>query len=383
MAAFFVGAVACIAGYLALAAPGAWIGGPPERRWTADALAVTRGSAQLGPYGLSVLAPDATGTVVISINQTGLRSADYPVIAWDAIDVPGGVEAALLWNAEYKASRVSTRVLTVEAGRIMPADVRGDRDWIGTIRGLALVLRGPFSQPILVRGAAAKPMNAREVLVDRAREWLSFEAWNGASITSITGGSSTQELPLPALVAAIVLVAALLYAAAARWIRRFVGPFRPVVLAAIVVLGWLVLDARWQWNLLRQVRTTYEQYAGKSWRDRHAAAEDGALFGFIEKARAKLPPPAEPAPRVFVAADVHYLRDRGAYHLYPYNVFFDPWQNTMPPASAFRAGDYLVVYQRKGVQYDPAQQRLRWDGGQPLAADLLLADSGAALFRIR
>jgi hypothetical protein len=366
-----------------LAASGPWIGGPPQRHWTAEVLAVTRGSAQLGAHGLSVVAPDATGTVVISINQTGFRSKDYPVIAWDAVDVPDGVEAALLWNTDFTASRVSTRALAIEAGRILPVDVAGDRNWIGTIRGIALVLRGSFAQPILVRGATAKPATLRQVLGDRVREWLAFEPWNGTSINTVTGGADAQELPLPALVAAIVLVAALLYVAVAHWAPGLAGAFRPTVVAAIVVLGWLVLDARWQWNLIRQVRATYHQYAGRSWHDRHLAAEDSALFAFIEKARDKLPPPVEPAPRVFMVADLHYFRDRGAYHLYPYNVYFDPWRNTMPPSSALRSGDYLIAYQRKGVQYDPGQQRLRWDGGAPVAAELLFADAGAALFRIR
>jgi hypothetical protein len=35
------------------------------------------------------------------------------------------------------------------------------------------------------------------------------------------------------------------------------------------------------------------------------------------------------------------------------------------------------------MQYDPSQQRLRWDDQAPVNADLLLLDSGAALFRIR
>jgi hypothetical protein len=64
-------------------------------------------------------------------------------------------------------------------------------------------------------------------------------------------------------------------------------------------------------------------------------------------------------------------------------VYFDPWRNTMPPPSALRPGDYIVVYQRKGVQYDAAQQRLRWDGLAPVEAELVLADAGSALFRIR
>jgi len=55
----------------------------------------------------------------------------------------------------------------------------------------------------------------------------------------------------------------------------------------------------------------------------------------------------------------------------------------MPPPSAVRPGDYLVVYQSRGVQYDPSRQRLRWDGSAPIDAELLLADTGGALFQIR
>jgi hypothetical protein len=81
-----------------------------------------------------------------------------------------------------------------------------------------------------------------------------------------------------------------------------------------------------------------------------------------------------------VLADADYFRGRGAYHLYPYNVYFNPW---VVPAASVRPDDYIVVYQRHNVEYDDQQQRLRWDGGPPVAAELLLAEPGAALFRIR
>jgi hypothetical protein len=48
-----------------------------------------------------------------------------------------------------------------------------------------------------------------------------------------------------------------------------------------------------------------------------------------------------------------------------------------------RPGDYIVVYQRRGMQFDSSQQRLRWDGSAPVDAELLLVDTDAALFRIR
>ena len=110
------------------------------------------------------------------------------------------------------------------------------------------------------------------------------------------------------------------------------------------------------------------------------AAEDGPLFEFIEKVRAKLPPP--PA-RVFMVAEAHYFRGRGAYHLYPHNVYFNPWVNEIPPAAMMRPGDYVVVYHRRGIQFDAAKGLLRWDGGLPIPAETLVVEPGAALFRIR
>ena len=381
-AVFGTSAILCVIAYLALTVSGPWLGGPSERHWTAQELTVSRGSARPSEAGLSVLAPDATGTVVIALNAS-LRSRDYPVIAWDALNVPDGVEATLLWYSDFRASRISTRALAIEGHRIAPADLAQDRNWIGTIGGLALALRGSFSAPILVRGVSAKPMTPSQILADRGREWVAYEPWNGASINTVTGGADAQDLPLPTLLTAIVLVGGLAYAALARWTPNLVGTFRLTIVAVGFLAAWLALDARWQWNLWRQAGATIEQYAGKPWRERHLAAEDGALFAFIEQARSRLPPAVEPTPRVFMIADSHYLRGRGAYHLYPYNVYFDPAHNSIPSASAMRAGDYLLAYSREGLLYDPAFGRLRWGAGESVAAELLFGEPGAALFRIR
>jgi hypothetical protein len=372
-------AIVCLVGYLALAAPGAWIGGAAPMQWTASELALKRGTGELTHDRLVLTAPDPARTILVSV-PTSLRSRDYLLIAWDVVGIPEGVEATLLWRNDYQPGRVFARSLAVESGRIAPLMVAREPNWIGRIDGLALLLRGPFTEPIIVRGAVAKPMTPTQVLADRAREWLAFEPWSGASINNLVGGADTQNLPLPVLVAAVAAIAALAYAALARWRLRALGPSLGVVVAAFFVGAWFIVDARWEWDLLRQANITRVQYAGKSWRDRHLAAEDGPLFAFIEKVRAKLPAP--PA-RVFLVADTHYFRGRGAYHLYPYNVYIDPWSDTMPPPSALRPGDYFVVYHRKGVEYDAAKQLLRWDGLTPVAAELLFTDSGAALFRIR
>jgi hypothetical protein len=86
--------------------------------------------------------------------------------------------------------------------------------------------------------------------------------------------------------------------------------------------------------------------------------------------------------RVFVIGDVAYLRGRAAYHLYPHNVFNEPVRSAVPPSSAMQPGDWIVILQRKGMQYDRPNRRLRWEGGQSLAADLVLFEGGYALLRV-
>jgi hypothetical protein len=87
--------------------------------------------------------------------------------------------------------------------------------------------------------------------------------------------------------------------------------------------------------------------------------------------------------RLFIAADADYFRGRAAYHLYPHSVYFNPRDNALPPASAFHPGDWLLVFQRHGIQFDRTKGKLRWEGNQTVNAELKLLEPGAALFVIR
>jgi hypothetical protein len=379
LAASLASTALLVAGYLTLAAPGSWLDAPPTLEWKARELSASRGTAQLTAAGLVITAGDPTHSAVIALN-TSFRARDYPAVAWDAAGIPDNAEVTLLWYSDINSSRVFRRPLDVEAGRVAPVTLAQDPGWLGRIGGLALVIEGDFAQPVVLRGASAKPMSATQVLGDRVREWLAFQPWTGASIDGVAPPPQPQALPLPLVLAAMAGLACLLYAGLVWTKLRLLGPLLGTGMAGILIAAWVTSDARWEWNLLRQSRATLAQYAGKSWEQRHLAAEDGQLFAFIEKVREKLPPP--PA-RVLVAADLPYFRARSAYHLYPYNVYYDPSSPLLPPPGEVRAGEYLVVYQRRGVQYDASLQRLRWDGQPPVSAELLLLDSGSALFKIR
>jgi hypothetical protein len=256
--------------------------------------------------------------------------------------------------------------------------VAGAPGWFGTIKGLGLVVTGALPEPVRVRGVIAKPMGALEVLGDRLAEWLSLESWTGTSINVVVGGADMQDLPMPIAVAAVVGLAALLLCAL--HLRREWVPDVARGVAAVFIVGWLLLDLRWAANLSRQVGLTWTAYAGKTEREKQLAGADGELFAFVERARAALP--AAPQ-RVWVASDQPYFNGRAAYHLYPHNVEFDPRGRAMPDRSWLRTGDWLLVFARRGVEYDAARAMLRWDGQPELAADIKARGDHAGLFLIR
>ena len=369
--------VAALAAYVLATVPDRWFPSAAPVTMVARDLALARGTGSVVGSELVITATDPSGTAVISANSN-FRSVDYPVVSWAAIDLPETTEVRFLWRSDYAPDRLNSVTVAIASGRPLPVSLANNPAWVGRVVGVGLAIRGPLTQPARVRGMVAKPMGALELAGDRAREWFAFEGWSGTSINAVTGGADLQDLPLPLLlvVAGIVGVGSWLLLAR----RGARAAALPVAIALVFVAAWTVLDARWAWNLVRQVGETGAQYAGKDARERRLAAEDGPLYAFIERVGARLPAP--PA-RVFMFADAHYFRGRGAYHLYPHNVFFEPYRNTLPATTLLRPGDYVVVWQRRGVQYDAAARKLRWDGHPPLTADALLVEPGGALFVIR
>jgi hypothetical protein len=371
--------LALLAAYLVISVPNDWFPAAAPKAFAAKGLALARGTGQLVDEELRVTAADSTGLTVVSL-VPDLKSDDYAAVAWIAIDMPENGIVRMLWRTDQAPDKVNTIDVPVESGRPLPVILADNPAWIGRVTGLALAIQAPLSQPIRILGVIAKPMGALEVLSDRVREWLAFEGWTGTSINTVNGGADVQEFPLPVLMA---LTVALAGAAAILIERRRPGAFgapTSAVLGAIFLIAWLILDARWTGNLVRQEQNTAQQYAGKSMRDKLLANEDAQLFAFVERALQVLP--SSPV-RIFVAADGNYFRGRAAYHLYPHSVYFDARSNELQWADALRPGDWLLVYQRRGIQYDANRQMLRWETGRTTSAEVKLIEPGAALFRIR
>jgi hypothetical protein len=371
-------ALVVIIAYLAMAVPGPWFPANAAQSFGATSLQLVRGHGELVGGALIVSAPADDGVAVISINGN-LRADRIRGIAWSVTGVPDTAKVGIAWRSDVQPGRTYGLPAIVDAGRLRPVIVSGAPGWIGNINGLGLVVAGTFVQPIRVVGVTAKPMGAIETLRDRAGEWLAFEGWSGTSVNVIAGGADAQDLPLPPLVAAIVALGAALLLGLRRWRPHWV-PNAALGIGIFFVVGWFVLDLRWSANLVRQVATTWSTFGGKSEREKHLADADGQLFQFIESVRAALPPTPQ---RIWVVSDAPYFSGRAAYHLYPHNIHFQPRGRAMPDRAWVKPGDWLLVFNRRGVEFNEARHTLRWDGATEVAADLKTSGAGAALFLIR
>jgi hypothetical protein len=382
LALFAAACVALLAIYVVATVPGPWFPRAAAKSLSHRDFSMTKGSGRVFAQprigeALVVLSTDDTGIAVVSA-VTDVRSSDYPIVAWRAQDIADDADVRMLWRTDVAPAKLNSIKLAVAGGGVAPAVVASDTNWVGRITGLALVIRGPLADPPpRIFGVTLRPGGIADALRDIVGGWFSFERWSGASINTRSGGADVQALPLSLLlVVALLLTATLWYA----WGRaRGHTAAWPIALAALFVAAWMVLDVQWIANLTRQVAETRDQFGGKDWHARHEAAEDAEVFRFIERVRGKLP--QTPA-RVFMLSDATPLRGRAAYYLYPHNVLFDPFENKLPPIASLRAGDYVVVYHRRGVQYNREARRLRFEGGDSVEAELIMTEPGAGVFKI-
>jgi hypothetical protein len=206
------------------------------------------------------------------------------------------------------------------------------------------------------------------------KKWFALDRWQATSINFVDGDAIEKKVSPVLVIAAIILLALALNLILA--IAKIM-PLNVAMVWGMVLLGWFILDIRWQANLFQQLDLTHQQFAGKTWEDKHLADEDAALFNFMRKVKSTLPPANG---RILYFSDDAYSRGKGAYHLYPQNVLA---RNDLPSASKIKTGDYIALFAKKGVQYDRPHQLLIWGDGQSLKVDLLFLAEGNALFKVR
>ena len=328
----------------------------PEREsrgWKAAELTVTSGAAKLDGDSLVVAAAGAANPTIVAI-ATDLRSSEFAAVTWNVHGVPDDADVRMLWKSDIAPSRTNQYPSTVEAGRLRRVVLAGNPAWIGRVQGIALAIRGAAGRAITHRGrfrrshgGTADPRRAPARMAgvrafQRCVDQYDHRRCRWAGPAVATARRARRSRSPPCCCGERI----------ARG-RGFISCSAASTLAGLFVVAWFALDARWMTNLVRETGLTLARYGGKSTARKARRRRGRALFAFVEKARA-----------VHAGGARARLRRRRHALL--------PRARRVPPVSAQRlvrtesvtfsrgrswlqAGDWLLVYQRRGIQYNAAK----------------------------
>ena len=368
---FFSSALILSLTHLQHGLPGKWMNDAKPLSWNGAALTMNKGQGNSDWGKLVIKALTDQGIAVASLSPPTFQAEKYPTITWSVSGATSSVEMEFLWRTAD--NRVFVRPLILAANILEPLEMAEDENWRGQIIYMAIIVKGTLAAPILVNGVSLGSASLSGVLPNMVKKWFALDQWQATSINFVDGGAIEKNVSPVLVIAAIILLALALNLILS--IAKIM-PLNISMVWGMVFFGWFILDIRWQANLFQQLDLTHQQFAGKTWEVKHLAAEDAALFDFMRKVKAALPPANG---RILYFSDDAYSRGKGAYHLYPHNVLA---RNDLPPASQIKTGDYIALFAKKGVQYDRSHQSLMWCDGQSLKVDLLFLAEGNALFKV-
>jgi len=374
-ALWLAAALILMAAYLVFNLPGDWFSGGSTKTYPGAAMGIATGTGQAEGTNLVVTRQDSKGAAILALVTPRVPTLDFGLVAFDVDGLADDADVTMFWRNDLAPTKMFTRPLTVAGGRLQDAMLAGDTNWLGRINTLGLIIRGQLSQPVTVHQVALRPASAGTVLLERWRDWFDREAWTGISLSRIIGGRPGMNLPLSLLTAAAALLALLAYWGLQRW-RRW--PFSPLVVAAIVVTGWVALDARWQWNLSANAALSATKYGGKDLSEKRLAGVDAELERMAIDMRPLIPADA----RVFIVAPDAVIAGRFAYLLLPAHTHYDIAFNALPVPERLKSGDLLLIHRKPGVRYSPERKEFLWEDRYRVKADILLLRAGTVLARV-
>ncbi len=349
--------------------PGKWWNSASTLKWQGEALTLKKGRGSNIQGGFIVDGLVEPGIALATLSPPVFQAENYPVVHWHVSSTKPNTKVEFLWRTSENPNRIFARELEWAGSSVEPLDMSGDANWRGQVMELMLMVHAPLNAPLVIEA-----VKAEAPLGIVWREWFGAEPWLGTSINFVGGNESRQWLgPLPFI--AIALALAMLGYWLLAWRKTLVFDLGAVWV--LVFIAWFALDMRWQIDLWHKLSLTQQRYAGKSWKEKHLAAEDGSLFGLMQQIKAMLPPTAS---RVFVVADDEYMRYRSAYHLYPFNVFAT---DNLLPEGYFKSGDFIIILGKDEVGFDTSHNLLTWGQKQQLKADLLLFAANNVLLKVR
>ena len=255
----------------------------------------------------------------------------------------------------------------------------GASPWKGKLHSLGIVLLGTPGGEVSIERLALLPLTTSNLFPVILSSWTAFTPWEHASINSHEGIREPGHVSHPVPVAASLLLASTLVILILWRVLGRKPDLRWNAVATLFLVFWIALDLVWQRNLLLRLQQTWNSYAGVEHSQKRTRGGDSELYHFIALVKERV---GAPDGRVFVSSGNDYAGMRGAYYLYPLNVFWLRKLESLPPARYIQPGDYLVLIQPAREQLDRFSAELILKNGDKLAVKPLLSLPAGQLYRV-
>jgi len=371
-----------------------------------------------------------------------LNATNYHIITAHIEGRTTQTQAIILWRTQARPNVINKYPLPWPASSASTFNLNTVRQWTGNILNFGIAIGGQASTPVRVHSVTIQSLSALGQLQLLWTAATSFEGFRAYSINFIYGGLTLYTTISGTLIIATWISLASLLSLISQLIRRFTRKNVPTsfrrklmsfrrklmsfrrkltsfrrkpeskldtgfrrcdevisgnrlitnklhlaTFATILLIGWLILDMRWQLELMRQRELTIREYAGLTPEARRLNGKDGTLFRLITAAKNLMPKTPQRILLIPNTEDINNAKlSRASFYLRPHNVY----TADMTPLcqSKLQPGDYIfsIGTPAKLLYRD---QRLSWEGcnvllgeKQFLIAKRILATAVGQLFFI-
>lgn len=346
---------------------------------TGSHLTLINGEGETTAEGLVIRIGTGDRPIAVLAGSGDLTAQLYQTLTWDIAGLTDDLELALVWISSATPGKNWLRLITSAERSASRMNLREDPEWRGQIHQFGLLIDGTLTQPLLIRGLMLQSVaeGFLELPLTLATDWFQIAPWNPRSINFHPGATRGSLLtPVTAIALWVGLSSLLLMVC-----TRFSAAVFWAGVAILILAGWLVLDIRWQVQLIARHLQTYEVFGQLPPSLKVRRLPDGPFLEAMEKVRQALP--KEPT-RLFILTDDPdgFMAVRTRYHLLPHRSFAG--LTGLPPPTALAAGDaVLVLGALKTIRYDPVGQRLL-EPERELAAELVMEAPGfGTLYRVK
>ena len=303
----------------------------PSARYDSTAFKIVTGQGLLTQSGFEVTAPAESGQAMVVVElPKPLEAAQIPQLTFKAPGIERAAGAGMFWVTAADPTRGTPMPLTLEQVKTGEVNLEGNPNWRGEILRVGFIVQGPLGAPVVFRelGLVGIDQSLGNLVTRVARQWTHFSGWDGGAVNFYLGAERSERRLTPLVFTTLwVLFTALVYFA-------WRGERRRWVIAAVVLGGWLLLDLRWQLDLLQRHGQDEPDPALMADQRRQTLLSELKERQFDQR----------PDSRVFIisADTTSYAVYRTRYHLGATNTSFG--LDRLPSAAERRAGDYLIVF---------------------------------------